>query len=441
MELSTSPVSHTGLRPGANERAVVLVTAARNAGRSILTETESKELLAAYGIPTSETRIARSEDEAVARAEKLGFPVVLKLHSETITHKTDVGGVQLSIRTPGGVRHAWQASEKSCLERAGAQHFLGCTVQPMVSTDGYELILGSSIDAQFGPVFLFGAGGQLVEVFEDRALGLPPLDATLARRLMERTKIFTALRGVRGRQPVDLSALERLLVRFSQLVAEQRWIAEIDVNPLLVSSERMLALDARIVLHPSDTREEDLPWLAIRPYPTRYVTPWKLRDGATVTIRPIRPEDEPLMVKFHQALSDCRVYLRYFAPLKLDQRIAHERLSRICFIDYDREMVLVVERRDPQTRDEEILGVGRLSKLHGANEAEFALTVSDQWQRHGLGTQRLKLLVQVGRDEKLERITATRLADNHQKQSVARKVGFKVDHIPSGNEYRAELVL
>ena len=413
----------------------------RRSGRTILTETESKELLAAYGIPTVETRIAGSEDEAVALAEKLGFPVVLKLHSETITHKTDVGGVQLSIRTPGGVRHAWQAIEESCRERAGAQHFLGCTVQPMVSTDGFELILGSSIDAQFGPVLLFGAGGQLVEVFKDRALGLPPLNATLARRLMERTKIFTALQGVRDRRPVDLSALERLLVRFSQLVAEQRWIAEIDVNPLLVSSERMLALDARVVLHRPDTREEDLPRLAIRPYPTRYVTPWKLRDGAAVTIRPIQPEDEPKMVKFHQTLSDRSVYLRYFAPLKLDQRVAHERLSRMCFIDYDRELVLVVERRDPKNDEAEILGVGRLSKLHGANEAEFALTVSDQWQRQGLGAQLLKLLVRAGRDERLERITATMLADNPGMQHLARKLGFSLQHQPETNELHAELIL
>jgi len=413
----------------------------RRGGRTILTETESKDLLAAYGIPTVETRIARGEDEAVALAEKLGFPVVLKLHSETITHKTDVGGVQLSIRTPGGVRHAWQVIQNTCRERAGAQHFLGCTVQPMVSTDGYELILGSTIDPQFGPVLLFGAGGQLVEVIKDTVLGLPPLNATLARRLMERTKIFTALQGVRGRKAVDLAALERLLVRFSQLVAELHWIAEIDINPLLASSDRLLALDARVVLHPAGTSEDHLPKPAIRPYPSRYVTLLKLRDGSEVSIRPIRPEDEPLLVKFHQTLSDRSVYLRYFAPLKLDQRIAHERLSRMCFIDYDREMVLVVERRHPRANDSEILGIGRLSKLHGANEAEFALTVSDQWQRQGLGTQLLRLLVQAGRDEKLERITATMLADNHEMQHVARRVGFKVEHSSGGNEYRAELVL
>lgn len=433
--------SDLGLASDFGFRTSDLITTVRQSSRTLLTEFESKQLLAACGIPTVATHIARREDEAVALAEKLGFPVVLKLHSETITHKTDVGGVQLSIRTAGGVRQAWQSIEKSCREKAGAQHFLGCTVQPMIAVDGCELILGSSIDPQFGPVLLFGAGGQLVEVFKDRALGLPPLNATLARRLMERTKIFTALHGVRGRKPVDLAALEQLLVRFSQLVAAQSWIAEIDINPLLVSSERLLALDARVVLHPPGTSESALPRLAIRPYPTRYITPWNLRDGAAVTIRPIRPEDEPLMAKFHQTLSERSVYLRYFTAMKLDQRIAHERLSRMCFIDYDREMVLVVERRDPKTGELQILGVGRLSKLHGRNEAEFALTISDQWQRHGLGTQLLQLLVQAGRDEALERITATMLADNHEMQRLAQRAGFKVEHLPGGNECRAELVL
>ncbi|MBI3869819.1 MAG: bifunctional acetate--CoA ligase family protein/GNAT family N-acetyltransferase [Verrucomicrobia bacterium] len=438
----SSSTEQRALTPGCSKpEADALIAAARKAGRTLLTEIESKRLLSAYGIPANETDVAFTEDEAVKHAERLGFPVVIKLFSETLTHKADVGGVCLDVRNAAGVRRAWTRIHSSVSEKAGREHFLGVTVQPMVAHDGCELILGSSIDPQFGPVLLFGAGGQFVEVFQDRALGLPPLNATLARRLMERTKVFAALKGVRGRKAVDLAALEQLLVRFSQLVAEQRWIAEIDVNPLLVSSERMLSLDARIVLHPPSCREEELPRLAIRPYPARYIKPWKLRDGAWATIRPIRPEDEPLMVKFHQTLSDRSVYLRYFAPLKLDRRIAHERLSRICFVDYDREMVLVVERRDSKTQGAEILGVGRLSKLHGASEAEFALTVSDQWQGHGLGTQLLKLLVEVGRDEKLERITATMLHENHEMQHVARKAGFKVELIRGENEYRAELIL
>jgi len=205
--------------------------------------------------------------------------------------------------------------------------------------DAYELIIGSSLDPQFGPVLLFGTGGQLVEVFKDRALGLPPLNSTLARRMMEQTKIYKALKGVRGRKPVDLAALELLMVRFAALVAEQGWIKEIDINPLLASPDGLIALDARVVVHgPEIASLDQAPKMAIRPYPTRYVAPWTMKDGTVVTIRPIRPEDEPVMVKFHRTLSERSVYLRYFHLMNLEQRTRHERLMRTCFIDYDREM-------------------------------------------------------------------------------------------------------
>ena len=245
---------------------------ARNSGRKLLTELESKQILTAYGIPVVETRLARSEKEAVALAEKIEGPVVLKVHSEVITHKSDVDGVKLNLRGAAAVRRAYREIEKSCRAfprrtaitktpspRDGLQTFLGVTVQPMVTLNGYELILGSSIDSQFGPVLLFGAGGYFVEVFKDRALGLPPLNRTLARRMMERTQIYTALKGFRGRKGVDLDALEELLVRFSQLVVEQPWIKEIDINPLLASEEQIVALDARVILHDPNSPPGILP--------------------------------------------------------------------------------------------------------------------------------------------------------------------------------------
>jgi acetyltransferase len=293
-------------------RVQEIIESVRRSGRTLLSEFESKELLSQYGIPTVETRIARSEDEATKQASEIGFPVVLKVFSETITHKTDVGGVKLNLRDESAVRSAYQSIQSSVTEKAGVSHFGGVTVQPMVKLDGYELILGSSIDAQFGPVLLFGSGGQLVEVYKDRALALPPLNTTLAQRMMEQTQIFRALKGVRGRKAVDLIALERLLVRFSQLVIEQPWISETDINPLLASPEKLIALDARIVLH-DPTKQNQLPKPAIRPYPTQYISNWTMKDGAAVTIRPILPEDEPLMAEFHRTLSDRTVYLRYFA--------------------------------------------------------------------------------------------------------------------------------
>jgi len=408
-----------------------IIQKARTSGRLLLTELESKQLLSLYDIPTVDTRAATTEHEAVSIAAKLGYPVVLKVYSETITHKTDVGGVKLNLRDEAAVRAAYQAIQSSVAEKVGLAQFAGVTVQPMIKLEGYELILGSSVDPQFGPVLLFGSGGQLVEVYRDRALALPPLNTTLAQRMMEQTRIFTALKGVRGRKPIDMAALEHLLVRFSQLVLEQPWISEIDINPLLASPDRLLALDARVVLHGPDVALDQLPKPAIRPYPLQYVAGWTMKNGNQITIRPIRPEDEPLMVKFHETLSDRSVYLRYFGTLPLSRRVAHERLLRICFGDYDRDMALVAERNDPATGERHIMGVGRMNKLHGKNEAEVAVLVSDQYQNQGLGYELLCRVVAIARAEKLTQISAEMLPDNIAMQVIMKRAGF---HVRSGDD-------
>ena len=289
---------------------------------------------------------------------------------------------------------------------------------------------------------LFGSVCHLVEVYKDSARALPPLNATLSRRMMEHTKIYTALKGVRGRKPVDLAALEQLLVRFSQLITEQSWIQEVDINPLLASPEKLIALDARVVLFPNDTPAAKLPKPAIRPYPMQYVSDWNMKDGTQVNIRPIRPEDEPLLTRFHEKLSERTVQLRYFHPMKLTQRVAHERLVRVCHNDFDREMALVAEVTDPKTKDKQVIGVGRLSKIPGLNEAEFAVLVSDQWQNRGLGTEFLNRLVTIGRAEKLEKISADMLAENLEMQKVCQKLSFKVSRGQSTSDpVHAELVL
>jgi acetyltransferase len=399
------------------DRVHQILSQARQQGRTLLTEVESKEILAAYGIPVVPTRVAASSEAAVEAAEAIGYPVVLKLYSHTLTHKSDVGGVQLNLPDAEAVRRAYQQIQTNVAEKAGSQHFQGVTVQPMVPTNGYELILGSSEDPQFGPVLLFGSGGQLVEVFQDRSIGLPPLNTTLARRLMENTLIYKALRGVRGRRAVDLEALEQLLVRFSQLVAEQREIKEIDINPLLASSEGLLALDARVILR---TEQDPQVPLAIRPYPTQYI--WSFRDG--ITIRPIRPEDEPLVIDFHRHVSDYSVYLRYFHPIQYSARIAHERLVRLCFNDYDREIALVAERQDPEPH---LLGISRLSKKHGLpQEAEFALLVADPYQRQGIGTELLTRLIQVARCEGIQRLAGEVLSENEGMRRLCRRLGFQL---------------
>ncbi len=421
-------------------KAEQMIQAVRRSGRTILTEVESKQLLAAYGIPIVETRIARSEAEALEAAQAIGYPVVLKIYSETITHKTDVGGVQLNLRDAEAVSQAYRVIESSVREKVGAQHFQGVSVQPMIKLEGYELIVGSSIDPQFGPVLLFGSGGQLVEVYKDRALALPPLNTTLARRMMEQTLIYKALKGVRGRQPIDLAALEQLLVKFSQLVAEQRWIKELDINPLLASPDRLIALDARVVVHGLEVGEDQLPKLAIRPYPIQYVKPWTTKDGQPIVIRPIRPEDEPLMVKFHETLSDRTVYMRYLNPLLLEKRIAHERLTRVCFNDYDREMALVAEC-EACDGGPEIMGVARLSKVHGRPEGVFSMLINDQYQGHGIGTELLRRLLQIARDEKLERVIARMTSDNFAMQMMCKQLGFKLYHAEHGSLIEAAIEL
>ena len=416
-----------------------IIQNARDGGRTILTEAESKQILDAYRIPTVPTVVARTLEEAADQAARIGYPVVLKLFSETITHKTDVGGVQLNLASREDVERAWRGIQISVTGKAGAEHFQGVTVQPMIqSGDGYELIIGSSVDAQFGPVLLFGTGGQLVEVFKDRALGLPPLNTTLARRMMEQTKIYKALQGVRGRQPVNLAELEQVMVRFSRLVAEQPWIKEIDINPLLATPERLVALDARIVVYGPEVRQDQLPKLAIRPYPSRYVSAWTMKDGNEVVIRPIRPEDEPQMVKFHATLSERSVYLRYFHLMNLPQRVAHERLTRICFIDYNREMALVAERRNPSSGENEILGVSRLTRVLGSNDAEVAVLVSDQFHGRGLGKELLARLVIVGRDEKLAALKADILPDNRDVMRICEKLGFTLRHSMEDEVVKAE---
>ncbi len=421
-------------------RAAELIQSVRKSGRTILTEYESKKLLEAYCIPTVPTEIALSKQEAVAIANKMGYPIVLKLHSLTISHKTDVGGVVLNLRDAAAVEKAFEGIKKSVTEKVGAEHFQGVTVQPMAKLEGYEIILGSSLDTQFGPVLLFGTGGQLVEVFKDSSLALPPLNTTLALRMMAQTKIFKALKGVRGRKPVDLLKLETLMVRFSELVVEQPWIKEIDINPLLASPERLLALDARVVVHGLDVSEDKLPRTAIRPYPVQYVNTWKMKDGQEVVIRPIRPEDEPLIVDFHQKLSERSVYMRYFQPLKLSQRTAHDRLTRICFNDYDREMALVAERKKPEG-GVEIISVGRMSKLHGRNEAELAVIVRDEFQAKGLGTELYRQMVAIAKNEKLARVSSVMLGENREMRSMVTKLGFDIKTDVHDNLVEAEMVL
>jgi len=390
--------------------------------RTLLTEAESKSILSAYGIPVVETIVAQAPDKAVALAEKMGYPVVLKLHSLTITHKTDVGGVKLNLRDRQSVLTAFAEIQKGVPK----EDFQGVTVQKMISKSGYELILGSIVDPQFGPVLLFGTGGELVEVFKDRALGLPPLNSTLAKRLMQKTKIYEALKGVRGKKAVAMNKLEEVVIRFSRFIVEQPRIKECDINPLIASPDQVLALDARIVLHDFAIPDHALPKPAIRPYPIEYLAQTKLKNGTSITLRPILPEDEPLIIAFHKELSAETVRQRYFGFVSLEKRIAHDRLIKICHSDYDREILLIAETEKPR----QIIGASRFNKIYGTENGELKMVIIDRFQRQGLGKKLLEQTISIASKENVKKLYAHILQDNTGMLHLCKELGFKLDKSP-----------
>jgi acetyltransferase len=402
------------------KRVGPIIVEAQKKNRTVLTEHESRQILTAYELPVTPWRVAYTVEEAVAAAEAIGYPVVVKLHSETVTHKSDRGGVALDLQNGQAVRAAFRKIEAAYLSDAS---FKGVTVQPMIKTSGYELILGSSTDPQFGPVMVFGLGGQLVEVLRDNTHALPPLTTTLARRMMENTRILQALKGVRGKEGADLEKLEELLVRFSELVVENPRIADIEINPLLAGPDGIIALDARVILHPASVKDSDLPRPAIRPYPNQYVSSWTASDGQQFTLRPIRPDDETLMVDFHRQLSETSVYLRFFLPLRLDVRISHERLFTKCFIDYDREIGLVAEYQEDGRRH--IAGIARLIRKHADNTAEVAFLVADKFQNRGLGTHLLQQMIEIARKEGISGLEGATLSENYGMKDMFARAGFK----------------
>ncbi|MBI3822599.1 MAG: GNAT family N-acetyltransferase [Planctomycetes bacterium] len=404
-------------------RVRTLIAAVRASGRTLLTEPEAKDLLQCYGIPTVQTLTAPSAEEAVTAARKIGYPVALKLWSETITHKSDAGGVLLNIADAAGVRSAFAKIQENAAGyiRDHGLHtdaFRGVTVQSMVRAKGYELIVGSSVDVQFGPTILFGAGGVLVEVFQDRALGLPPLNRTLARRLIERTQIAKALQGIRGERPIPMAELETLLVRFSYLLCDFLEIQEIDINPLLASPDRLVALDARVVLAPPDRPK---PRLAIEPYPNQHTAAWRLPNGTDIVVRAIRPEDEPLIEAHHRTLSEQSIRMRFFSLVKT---LSRDSLIRLCHLDYAREMALVAERKNAEGKPE-IIGVSRYYMNPQTRAAEFAVIVSDAYQGQGLGQHLMERLIAVARERGVRQLVGAVLRENQRMFALMRELGFR----------------
>jgi acetyltransferase len=367
-----------------SQRVGELMATARREGRD-LAEREWKEVLAVYGIATVDKFADKTEGEPAA---------------------------PLDVNT-----------------RAAA------------GPDGYELQIGSRNDPEFGPVLWFGAGGRSAHMWAHRVVGLPPLNATLARRMLERSPFFSGLQALAARGSLNLTTVDAALVRLSQLVIEHPSIKDLQIDPLVLSAAGALALDARITLHGPEVEEQDLPRSPFRPYPLQYVSNWMTKPGETVTIRPIRAEDEPLMVAFHKRLSEDTVYGRYFQLVTVGRRTAHEALIRICFVDYDREMVLVAERRDACTGERSIIALADLTKLYNTKKAEVAVVVRDDCQRHGLGFELIRRLVDVARDEGLEDVVATTMTENRGMCAVFRRLGFKLSVDPGDDTVEAQLTL
>jgi acetyltransferase len=426
-------------------RAVVtqIIANARVEGRTILTEWEAKLILAAYNLPIIDTRLALSEDEAWQQAEAIGRPVVLKVHSSTIINKSEVGGVRLFLKDEKAVRQAYQEIKKNIEERVSKDEFLGVTVQKMSTHDSIEMLMGSRVDVQFGSIIFFGNGGKSLQYYQDRAVALPPLNGTLARRAIEQTTIYKNLVKTNDLHEPTLILLEQSLVRFSQLIIEQPFIKEIYLNPISVSrTDGVSILDAVMILQPNDVKDDQLIRLAIRPYPSEYEDKWVLpKSNQEVLIRPIRPEDEPSMAEFHKKLSPQSVYFRFFHAVSLDQRTSHERLSRICFADYDRQITLIIEKEKEEGTRNEIIGAIRIIKVHGTKQAEFGMTIVDGYQGEGLGYELLRRAVEVCRSEGIELLTADILSENGAMRKICKKLGFSMEYNSDEGTVQASLYI
>ncbi len=394
-------------------------------GGDVLSENVSKAFLESYDIPVTKPHLARTRQEAVEVARREGYPVVLKIHSPDITHKTDVGGVILSLGNDEAVNKAWDRMMQTAAERRPDADIRGATIQKMVTyPNSFELILGTTKDPIFGSVLMVGMGGTAAEVFRDRALALPPLSESLARRMLKSLKSWPLLQGYRGRPGANIDRLIEILMRFSYLVADYPEIKELDINPLLVTPEEVVALDARVIIDRDVVVHTVRPYahLAIRPYPEEFVTHRKMKDGTPVILRPIKPEDEPM---WHELLASCSTQSIWFRFSYLFKQTTHEMASRYCFIDYDREMGIVAEVEEEGER--KLIGVGRLVADVEHDTAEYAVIVVDRWHGHGLGGLLTDYCLEVARRWGVKRVVAETSKDNTRMIATFRNRGFELN--------------
>jgi len=398
-------------------------------GRTLLNEEESKDFLMTYRIPVTMVQVAQNPEDAIGLAEKMGYPVVIKVVSPDISHKSDVGGVIMGIDSSEVLKEAYGKLMQSMKKRAPDAAIAGVAVEKMVIDVDYELILGAKKDKDFGSVILFGMGGTTAEFIKDFSIGLPPLNQTLAKMLMQDTRVYKMLQGFRGKPAADFEGIEEILVNFSNLIVDFPEIAEIDINPLAIANGKATALDARIIIDRNYNAANQSPYshLIITPYPTRYTTPWQLSDGTPVLLRAIRPEDEPAEYEMLSSLSRETLRTRFFSVFK---NISHEWLILFCNIDYDRHMAIVAEIKENGKKI--MIGVARLIMNQDLTAGEVAILVHDKFQGKQLGRKFVEMLIGIARERGLVEIRADVLTENENMLKVFKRLGFSTHWVPGG---------
>ena len=439
--LQQTPPPLTHLAKPDVEGARLLIENVLAERRKVLTEMESKALLSAFHIPVTQTILARNANEAMMIATQLGYPVALKIDSPDIAHKSDVNGVALNVMNAVGVRDIYQSMIQTVSKLQPGARINGVTIQKMASNKrGRELYIGLVTDDPFGPVIAFGAGGTMIELINDRAMALPPLNLFLARRLIERSRVNETLDAWRGATAVDREALEHVLLRVSEMACELPQLREMDINPIIVDESGAVAVDARIVIDNASASARNYAHLAILPYPARYEQIWPMRDGGEYTIRPIHPDDAEMLQDLVQNLSPESRYFRFVSSLK---ELPAPMLSRLTLIDYDSEMALVAihrERKDGPNGEtvetQRVVGVSRYITNPDKSSCEFSLVVADDFNGKGLGSRLMLSIMEEARDKGLDEIEGLVLANNTSMLKLMKSLGFVAKPFPDDPDFK-----
>jgi len=403
-----------------------------NPEKGLMVESDTWDLLEAYGLPTIRIKVADTEEKAVRIGRQIGYPLVMKVLSPDISHKTDAGGVRLDLRCEADVRNAYRQIKDSAVRFKPEAKIEGVTMQMYLAGPDFEILLGGRRDLDFGPVIVFGMGGIYTEVLRDRALGLPPMNRLLARRMMEETKVYTLLKGYRNRPPADQESLEEMVLRLSQLLVDFPQIAEIDMNPVLIKDGKPAVVDARIFLSPINVPSTF--HLVISPYPGENEYHMVTESNVRIFVRPVKPEDAPLFVDLFQILSPTTIYFRFFGVLK---ELQPEMLARFTQIDYDREIALVAI--DEHSEVERMLGVARVIGDPDAVEGEFAVLVADAWQGKGIGVALLRKLLLIAEKRGFKYIHGVVLKENTRMLALGKKMGFTINRGEDSGEHELQI--